>query len=93
MIVVKVELHSAITGQIKLLGSMIVHNVGTSKDGKRGDYKVAVARKNCAGDHRATLLSPARSGDVKDYPRLSYNVWRLVARALLSAFPEERPKS
>lgn len=24
------------------------------------------------------------------YPRLSYNVWRLVARALLSAFPEER---
>lgn len=31
----------------------------------------------------------ARAGEVKDYPRLSYNVWRLVARALLAAFPEE----
>jgi hypothetical protein len=30
-----------------------------------------------------------RAGEVKDYPRLAYNVWRLVARAALAAFPEE----
>lgn len=32
----------------------------------------------------------ARTGHVGDYPRLSYNVWRLIIRALRSAFPEEK---
>ena len=34
--------------------------------------------------------SPTRRGAVTGYPRLAYNVWRLIARACLSAFPEER---
>jgi hypothetical protein len=29
-------------------------------------------------------------GEVKDYPRQAYNVWRLVIRALRACFPEER---
>ena len=31
-----------------------------------------------------------REGEVRDYPRQSYSVWRLVQRALRSAFPEEK---
>jgi hypothetical protein len=31
----------------------------------------------------------ARTGTVKEYPRLAYNVWRLITRACLAAFPEE----
>lgn len=88
MIVVKVELHSAITKKVTLLGQMIVHNVGTSQNGKRGDYKVCVARKGDT-DTRAILTRPTRRGEVTNYPRLSYNVWRLVTKALKSAFPEE----
>lgn len=90
MIIVKVELHSAITGKVSLLASMVIANIGGTH--KRGNYKVAVANKRDAGDHRATLTRPQRSGSVSDYPRLSYSVWRLVSRAVLSAFPEERQR-
>ena len=34
-----------------------------------------------------------RAGQVKNYPRLSYNVWRLISRALRASFPEESPKA
>lgn len=30
-----------------------------------------------------------RLGEVQNYPRLAYNMWRLVIRALRSCFPEE----
>ena len=93
MIVVKIELHSAITGKVEEIGRTIIHNVGTTKDGKRGWYKVAVGRKKADTFNSAeVLMNPIRTGEVDDYPRLSYNVWRLVIRSLLSAFPEERTK-
>lgn len=90
MIVVKVELHSAITKQVTLLGSAVIHNVGTSNNGKLGDYDVLVARKPDAADLEKVFRQPLRCGGVRRYPRLAYNVWRLVIRALASAFPEER---
>lgn len=88
MIVVKVELHSAITGKVTMLAQAIIHNVGTREQGKKGDYRVVVAKKGHF-DFRQMLKKPLREGSVEDYPRLSYNVWRLVIRGLLSAFPEE----
>lgn len=92
MIVVTVELHSAITGQRSLLGQTIIYNTGSSTDPRRGDYVAAVGRKTDAGNLQAVYDRPIRKGSVKNYPRLSYNVWRLVLRALASAFPEERVK-
>lgn len=86
MIVVKIELHSAVTGQITEIGRAIVCNVGGTQ--RRGDYRVAVARRGVT-DNRQILVSPQRAGEVKNYPRLAYNVWRLIARAVLAAFPEE----
>lgn len=90
MIVVKIELHSAITGKIKKIGEMRISNIGGTK--RRGDYAAKVARR---GSWPGWYNDPSkfmREGSVKNYPRLSYNVWRLVIRSLLSCFPEEHPK-
>lgn len=81
MIVVRVELHSAITGRVSEIGRMHIANDGESSDAKRGSYDVAVLRRGGGG--------VTRRGRVENYPRLSYNVWRLICRALKSAFPEE----
>ncbi len=83
MIVVKIELHSAITGEVSEIGRTYIDNVGGTQD--RGDYRVRVCRRG----NEAIPRNPARMGAVTNYPRLSYNVWRLVIRALRSAFPEE----
>ena len=85
MIVVKIELWGAVTGVRKEIGRMYITNRGTSLDPKRGNYDVAVCRRGSTDGRK-----PTRKGEVLDYPRLSYNVWRLITRALLSAFPEER---
>jgi hypothetical protein len=96
MIVVKIELHSAITRKITEIGRMYIANDGAGTP-TRGDYRVAVCRRN-SDEVPAELLDyprprmpkAARFGVVRDYPRLSYNVWRLIARATLAAFPEEK---
>jgi hypothetical protein len=90
MLIVSVELHSAVTGAKKTLGRMIIANTGASTIVKRGDYTVHVGNKNDVNDLRKIYQEPLRFGQVLDYPRLSYNVWRLVIRALRSAFPEEK---
>lgn len=84
MIVVKVELHSALTGKVSELGRMVISNDGGSRGAKRSDYTARVCRKGSTD-----FTSPMRTGEVKDWPRLSYNIWRLVCRSLKSAFPEE----
>lgn len=91
MIVVKVELVSAIhPSRSKELGRMYIANKGDSTDPNKGNYTVGVCR-------RGTKKSPweggvmTRTAEVNDYPRLSYSVWRLIIRALLASFPEEKP--
>ena len=81
MIIVRIELHSAVTGKVSEIGYMQIINDGTGK-GARGNYDVNVMRRG------STAIQ--RTGRVDNYPRKSYNVWRLVLRALMSAFPEER---
>lgn len=86
MIVVKIELHSANTGEVTELGRAIIANVGGTRSS--GNYDVRVARKGTT-DLKSVWGSPARTGSVTQYPRLTYNVWRLVSRAIRAAFPEE----
>jgi len=94
MIVVRIELHSAITHRVTILGQMIIANRGDSSDPKKGNYDVAIANKNHACSTAISVFRnkgfQSRQGEVLNYPRLSYNVWRLVCRALKSAFPEEK---
>lgn len=87
MIVVKIELHPASGGRPKLIGKALIVNDGTSTTPKRGNYNVFVGRRDDLGNIRG---NPARTGRIENFPRLSYNVWRLVLRSIRSAFLEER---
>lgn len=80
MIVVRVELHSAITGQVTELARMHISNEGGTAT--KGDYGVETLR----GRDKAALdkRRVQRSGKVTNYPRLSIHVWHLVARALIA---------
>ena len=95
MLVVKIELHSAISGNVAEIGRMLIGNDGRGT-AKRGCYNVRVLRRERTpvqggADFRQWDTRPvARTGRVEGFPRLSYSVWRLVARAILSAFPEEQ---
>lgn len=86
MIVVSIELLSARTGKRSLIGAMTLTNDATGSE-LRGNYNVKVYRKHPNGGVSESVQRTAR---VEDYPRLAYNVWRLVMKALKAAFPEER---
>jgi hypothetical protein len=82
MIVVTIELWPmGIKSRKRELGRMLIDNQGGTY--KRGDYRVRVLRK---GSESKVL----RECEVKDYPRESYNIWRLICRALKGTFPEEK---
>ncbi len=93
MIVVKIELWPGGNERKSVeLGRTYINNTGGTDD--RGEYDVRVCRKGKLDFLKDVLRGrgPLRTGHVSDYPRLSYNVWRLVLRALLEAFPEEKVK-
>lgn len=82
MIIVKIELHSARTGEISEIGRMHISNDGTGS-ATRGNYRAELMR-------RGTTHTAQRFGTVTNFPRLAYSVWRLVLRALKDCLPEER---
>lgn len=89
MIVVKIELHSAITGQIEEIGRMYIANDGTGGMAARGNYDVRVMRQGATEEYEswASVTERAqRRARVENYPRLSLSVWELVRRALDAAF-------
>ena len=78
MIVVRVELHSAITGLVTEIARMDICNVGG--DAKRGDYDGRTMR----GRSRYALAKQtvSKQARVEAYPRQSLHVWNLVTRML-----------
>lgn len=85
MIVVKIELWKWGNEDLaEEIGRTYIWNTGKGTQ-STGDYEVAVCKKGSVDRSK-----PLRTGSVTDYPRLSYNVWRLIIRALKSAFPEEK---
>lgn len=99
MIVVKLEMWPlGDQSKAREIGRTYIANVGGTAE--RGNYVAAVCRKGDTlvpkeiyqGDVPLRLPehpNACRSGEVHDYPRLSYNVWRLIIRALKKCFPEE----
>jgi hypothetical protein len=81
MIVVRVELHSAINGRVTELARMHVCNEGG--DQQLGDYGVYVLRGRSkeALDQRQVQ----RRGRFGKYPRLRLHIWNLVLCALVAA--------
>lgn len=84
MIVVTVELHSALTGKVTLLGKAIIANDGLGSDGV-GHYDVMVGRKGASDLKKIFTGSTGRIGRVENFPRKRRNVWYLLRRALTSA--------
>lgn len=94
MIVVRVELWP-LGSEIgkKEIGRMYIANDGTSRERSRGNYQAVVCRRGSTDLPQP--INPdgprgSRVGEVAGFPRIAYSVWRLVSRALRSAFPEEK---
>jgi len=77
MLVIKVELHSAITGQISEIARMRIYNDMTGSR-EIGNYVADVF-----DDETKTKITA--TGAVKKYPRLTAPVWSLVAKSLKAA--------
>ena len=80
MIVIKVELHSATTGQIKEFSRVIIDNIGGTKT--KGNYR-------CRSYRKGSPLYPTdkniiRHTEVFNHPRLSKPVLILVRKALVA---------
>jgi hypothetical protein len=88
MIVVRVELHSAIDGSVRELARAHISNAGGTTE--RCDYDVVTLR----GRSKEALDKRVgnRRGKVRDYPRLAIHVWHLVAAAL-QAIGYSNPRS
>lgn len=82
MIVVKVELWSAITGRKTELARMEIVNDGelSVQNRSRGDYAVRALKGRSTEDLDKRVVQ--RESKVLNYPRLAVHVWNLVRRAL-----------
>lgn len=90
MLVIKVELWPRGSEEEKEeIGRTYVTNDGSGTL-DRGNYDVHVCRKDNPRRPTDEDANATREGRVEDYPRKSYSVWRLILRALFSAFPEEK---
>lgn len=74
MIVIKVELHSAITGKVTKLAQMDIHNDGTGTD-DLCDYEGRILKK----PHFNTITRDAK---VIGHRRKQLTVWHLIAKML-----------
>ena len=86
MLVVRVELHSYMTGEVTEVARMIIANDGKGTP-LRGDYWGRAAKGLTLGDKMipAAIMHESRRlkhAEVKDYPRKHKHVWNLVARML-----------
>jgi hypothetical protein len=79
MIIVRVELHSAVTRNVTEIARMRICNIGGTRE--RGDYRAETFRGRSA--QQLARLIRQRATTISDYQRLSIQVWHLVARALV----------
>lgn len=72
MLVVKIELHSAITGEIKTIATGKIINTGSGTS-SQGDYRIELFDANGRS---------WKKGNVTQFPRKRLLAWDLLARAL-----------
>lgn len=88
MIIVRVELWSAVNGEKTELARMIIDNIGGTA--QRGDYRCRTLRGRSAEALNAAMTrlnkgqggAITREGKVVGHARLAEHVWNLVAKAL-----------
>ncbi len=74
MLLVKIELHSAVTGKISTIATGTIINTGAGT-ATQGNYRV---------DLRDARGRPWKAGTVAGFPRKRLLAWDLLARALYS---------
>lgn len=80
MIVVRVELHSAVTRKVIELARMHISNTGGNPNPRKGDYIAQVLRGRSTEQlDRGTVL---RMAQILNHPRKQQHVWNLVAKVL-----------
>jgi hypothetical protein len=79
MIVIRVELHSAVSRKVTEIARMRICNIGGTRE--HGDYRAETFRGRSA--EQLARLIRQRAATISDYPKLSIHVWHLVARALV----------
>jgi len=72
VLIVKIELHSAVTGEVKTIATGKIVNTGAGTP-TQGDYRVEL---------RDALGRPWKTGTVEGFPRKRLLAWDLLARAL-----------
>jgi hypothetical protein len=84
MIVVKVELWSAISGEKTELARMVIDNQEVSEAGQVGSYRARTFRGRSAKALTLSMVTGkvTREGKVIGHRRLALHVWHLVAKAL-----------
>ena len=80
MIVIRVELHSAVTRKVTEIARMHISNIGGSR--QIGHYSARTYRGRSS--EQLSRGAVQRQGSIRNYPRLSLHVWHLVARALIA---------
>ena len=88
MLIVRVELHSAITGKRTEIARMHICNRGGTET--RGDYGCTALRGRSARDFDVFMAQ--RRGRIENYPRLAVHVWNLVAHALKAMNYGDQPE-
>lgn len=86
MIVIRVELWSAVSGQKSELARMVIDNIGGTTN--LGDYRCRTLRGRSEDALDRALLTMSstgtqREGRVLGHARLREHVWNLVAKALI----------
>lgn len=82
MILVRVELHSAITGKVTEIARMKIINDGTAVGDTRGNYIATTLRGADAKDFDKRNPTTLRETTLQHWPRMQKHVWYLVARLL-----------
>lgn len=82
MIVVRVELYSAVTGKVSELARMHIANTGSHPNPRSGNYICRTLRGRSKDQLDKNTIQ--RIGGVHDHPRLAQHVWHLVAKALVN---------
>ncbi|WP_066546807.1 hypothetical protein [Sphingomonas sp. CCH15-F11] len=83
MIVVPIQLYSAVTGEVENLGTIVIDNIGGTR--ARGDYRVRAYAKGAAEAgflHMVSRARPIREGRVFGHRRQAEPVGNLIAKAM-----------
>ena len=80
MLIVRVELHSAITGKVTELARMLITNKGDEPNPRIGNYTIRTLKGRSKTDLDKGTVQ--RSGEVLRHRRLDLHLWVLVAKAL-----------